>query len=79
MEDVRDSLMVVATALASLTFQNCAHDHDQICKAGTLVLAFGDSNQKLIYELFILSCTIFNIFLCFSDNNCVTSMWISTS
>ena len=44
--------MVVATALASLTFQGCAHD--QICIASTLVLAFVDSNQKLRYELFIL-------------------------
>jgi len=33
MEDIRDSLMVVANALAALTFQGCAHD--QICKAGT--------------------------------------------
>ncbi|KAL5059061.1 hypothetical protein RYX36_030665 [Vicia faba] len=74
MEQMRGSLMVVATVIASLTFQiainppggvwqenssiqqGCAPD--QTCKAGTSVLAFGDSNQKTRYELFLLLCTI---------------------
>ncbi|RHN47593.1 putative PGG domain-containing protein [Medicago truncatula] len=74
MEQMRGSLMVVATVIASLTFQiainppggvwqsntdtqnGCAPD--QTCKAGTSVLAFGDSNQKIRYELFLLLCTI---------------------
>lgn len=74
MEEMRGSLMVVATVIATLTFQiainppggvwqtdtnsqqGCAPD--KICKAGTSVLAFGDSDQKLKYEIFILLCTI---------------------
>ncbi|KAJ1420365.1 PGG domain [Sesbania bispinosa] len=74
MEQMRGSLMVVATVIATLTFQiainppggvwqsdtstqqGCAPGN--ICKAGTSVLAFGGSNQKLKYELFILLCTI---------------------
>lgn len=74
MEQMRGSLMVVATVTATLTFQiainppggvwqsntnsqqGCAPG--QICKAGTSVLAFGDAQQKLRYELFLLLCTI---------------------
>ncbi|XP_058750745.1 uncharacterized protein LOC131623738 [Vicia villosa] len=74
MEQMRGSLMIVATVIASLTFQiainppggvwqenssiqqGCAPG--QTCKAGTSVLAFGDSDQKTRYELFLLLCTI---------------------
>ncbi|XP_027337327.1 uncharacterized protein LOC113851036 [Abrus precatorius] len=74
MEEMRGSLMVVATVIATLTFQiainppggvwqadtdsqnGCASG--KTCKAGTSVLAFGDSDQKLRYEIFILLCTI---------------------
>ncbi|KAK7294399.1 hypothetical protein RJT34_17288 [Clitoria ternatea] len=74
MEQKRGSLMLVATVIATMTFQiainppggvwqsdthtqqGCAPD--EVCKAGTSVLAFGDSNQKLNYELFMLLCTI---------------------
>ncbi|CAJ2671905.1 unnamed protein product [Trifolium pratense] len=75
LEQMRGSLMVVATVIASLTFQiainppggvwqsntksedGCAPN--QICKAGTSVLAFGDNdNNKFRYEVFILLCTI---------------------
>ncbi|KAI5427554.1 hypothetical protein KIW84_032816 [Lathyrus oleraceus] len=74
MEQMRGSLMIVATVIASLTFQiainppggvwqensgiqqGCAPD--QTCKAGTSVLAFGDSAQKTRYELFLLLCTV---------------------
>jgi len=66
--------MVVATVMASLTFQiainppggvwqsntdtqgGCAPN--QICKAGTSVLASSDGTQKLRYENFMLLCTI---------------------
>ena len=74
MEEKRGSLMLVATVIATMTFQiamnppggvwqadtdsqlGCAPN--KTCKAGTSVLAFGDTNQRLSYELFLLLCTI---------------------
>ncbi|XP_027337329.1 uncharacterized protein LOC113851038 [Abrus precatorius] len=74
MEQKRGSLMLVATVIATMTFQiainppggvwqqdtnsqnGCASG--KLCKAGTSVLAFGDTNQKLKYEIFMLLCTI---------------------
>ena len=74
---MRGSLMVVATVIASLIFQiainppggvwqsntdtkgGCARG--QTCKAGTSVLAFGDSgdsSQRTKYQVFLLLCTI---------------------
>ncbi|CAJ1950857.1 unnamed protein product [Sphenostylis stenocarpa] len=74
MEDKRGSLMVVATVIATMTFQIAinppggvwqAKTDDQqgceagkICQAGTSVLVFGSSNQWLKYEIFILLCTV---------------------
>jgi len=74
MEQMRGSLMVVATVMASLTFQIAINPpggvwqskadaddgcgHDRTCNAGTSVLASGDGSQKLRYEVFILLCAI---------------------
>lgn len=74
MEQMRGTLMLVATVIATMSFQiainppggvwqsdtnsqqGCAPN--KICKAGTSVLAFGDSNQKFYYEIFLVLCTI---------------------
>ncbi|KAK7276515.1 hypothetical protein RIF29_17655 [Crotalaria pallida] len=74
MEQMRGNLMLVATVIATMNFQiainppggvwqsntgsqqGCAPN--KICKAGTSVLAFGDTNQVSSYEVFLLLCTI---------------------
>ncbi|KAK7276514.1 hypothetical protein RIF29_17654 [Crotalaria pallida] len=74
MEQMRGNLMLVATVIATMNFQiainppggvwqsdtnsqqGCAPN--KTCKAGTSVLAFGDTNQIFHYEIFILLCTI---------------------
>jgi len=74
MEEKRGSLMVVATVIATMTFQIAINppggvwqsnsDASQgcapgkICQAGTSVLAFGSNNQRVKYEIFILLCTL---------------------
>ncbi|RDX86826.1 hypothetical protein CR513_31792, partial [Mucuna pruriens] len=74
MEQKRGSLMVVATVIATLTFQIAINppggvwqaDADKQqgcapgnnCRAGTSVLASSDPKQKSYYEIFILLCTI---------------------
>ncbi|KAG2379979.1 hypothetical protein LR48_Vigan346s001100 [Vigna angularis] len=74
MEERRGSLMIVATVLATMSFQiainppggvwqSTSHEeegckHNTTCHAGTSVLAFGDSNQRGKFEIFMLLCTI---------------------
>ncbi|KAL9304318.1 hypothetical protein ACSQ67_021581 [Phaseolus vulgaris] len=74
MEEKRGSLMVVATVIATMTFQIAINppggvwqtksDEEQgcapgkTCQAGTSVLAFGNNNQRIKYEIFIVLCTI---------------------
>ncbi|QCE02424.1 hypothetical protein DEO72_LG8g436 [Vigna unguiculata] len=74
MEERRGSLMVVATVLATMSFQIAINPPGGVwqstsyaeqgcepgttCHAGTSVLAFGDSNQRTKFEIFMLLCTI---------------------
>ncbi|KAL2337910.1 hypothetical protein Fmac_012356 [Flemingia macrophylla] len=74
LEERRGSLMVVATVIATMTFQiainppggvwqskadsgqGCARNKP--CDAGTSVLASGNNELRLKYEMFILLCTV---------------------
>ncbi|WVZ26658.1 hypothetical protein V8G54_005202 [Vigna mungo] len=74
MEERRGSLMIVATVLATMSFQiainppggvwqSTSHEEQgcepgKTCRAGTSVLAFGDSKQRPKFEIFMLLCTI---------------------
>ncbi|XP_017407034.1 uncharacterized protein LOC108320192 [Vigna angularis] len=74
MEERRGSLMIVATVLATMSFQIAINppggvwqsDSDaeqgcepgKICLAGTSVLAFGNNKQRGKFEIFMLLCTI---------------------
>ncbi|KAE9621505.1 putative PGG domain-containing protein [Lupinus albus] len=74
MEQMRGTLMLVSTVIATMSFQVAINPPGGVwqsdsntrmgcvpnttCKAGTSVIAFGSSDQKLNYEIFITLCTI---------------------